>query len=67
MIFLVLSKDLFSFVSLYNIFPDDDLKETDCIIESTFGRIDASVDSQLHELKLKLLQILEGEMEDEKC
>lgn len=49
------------------IFPDDDLKETDCIIESTFGRIDASVDSQLHELKLKLLQILEGEMEDEKC
>lgn len=49
------------------IFPDDDLKETDCIIESSFGRIDASIDSQLNELKLKLLQILEGEMEDENC
>lgn len=48
------------------IFPDDELKETDCIIESSFGRIDASIDSQLNELKLKLLQILEGEMEDEK-
>lgn len=49
------------------IFPDDELNETDCIIESSFGRIDASIDSQLNELKLKLLQILEGEMEDENC
>lgn len=49
------------------IFPDDELNETDCIIESSFGRIDAGIDSQLNELKLKLLQILEGEMEDENC
>ncbi|HHW38879.1 MAG TPA: flagellar assembly protein FliH [Bacillales bacterium] len=49
------------------VFPDDELRETDCIIESSFGRIDASIDSQLNELKLKLLQILEGEMEDENC
>ncbi len=49
------------------IFPDDELNETGCIIESSFGRIDASIDSQLNELKLKLLQMLEGEMEDENC
>lgn len=47
------------------IFPDDELNQTDCIIESSFGRIDASIDSQLQEMKTKLLQILEGEMEDE--
>ncbi|OEH91260.1 flagellar assembly protein FliH [Bacillus solimangrovi] len=43
------------------IFPDDDLQEYQCKIESSFGRIDASVDSQLNEIKIKLLQILEEE------
>lgn len=47
------------------IIPNDELEQTDCIIESSFGRIDASVDTQLHEMKSKLLQLLEGEMEDE--
>lgn len=43
------------------IFPDDELSETSCIIESTSGRIDASIDSQLQEIKNKLLELLEGE------
>jgi flagellar assembly protein FliH len=43
------------------IYPDGELQETGCIIESSFGRIDASVDSQLAELKVKLLELLEEE------
>ncbi|PLR97276.1 flagellar assembly protein FliH [Bacillus sp. T33-2] len=45
----------------FYIFPDDDLSEGDCIIESINGRIDASVDSQLQEIKEKLLEMLESE------
>ncbi|MFD1735814.1 flagellar assembly protein FliH [Bacillus salitolerans] len=47
------------------IYPDEDLKETDCIIESSFGRIDASIDSQLSELKIKLFELLEEGKSDE--
>ncbi|WP_458413902.1 flagellar assembly protein FliH [Schinkia sp. CFF1] len=47
------------------IIPDDELEQTDCVIESSFGRIDASIDTQLHEIKMKLIQILEGDLEDE--
>nr|WP_017753753.1 flagellar assembly protein FliH [Calidifontibacillus oryziterrae] len=47
------------------IYPNDELETTNCIIESSFGRIDASIDSQLKEMKHKLLQVLEGEMDDE--
>jgi flagellar assembly protein FliH len=43
------------------IFPDDELEETNCIIESENGRMDASVDSQLQEIKVKLTELLEGE------
>ncbi|MBM7692266.1 flagellar assembly protein FliH [Peribacillus deserti] len=43
------------------IYPDEELEETSCIIESSNGRIDASVDSQLYEIKEKLLGLLEGE------
>ncbi len=43
------------------IYPDEDLQETSCIIESSNGRIDASVDSQLEEIKQKLYELLEGE------
>ncbi|MFJ7747044.1 flagellar assembly protein FliH [Peribacillus sp. NPDC097295] len=43
------------------IYPDDELKESSCIIESENGRIDASVDSQLQEIKVKLTELLEGE------
>lgn len=45
----------------FYIFPDDELKEDSCLIESENGRIDASVDSQLEEIKLKLFEFLEGE------
>ncbi len=45
----------------FYIYPDPDLAENSCIIESENGRIDASVDSQLHELRMKLMEFLEGE------
>jgi flagellar assembly protein FliH len=43
------------------IYPDPDLPEQTCIIESTSGRIDASVDQQLEEIKRKLFEMLESE------
>ncbi|WP_097677901.1 flagellar assembly protein FliH [Bacillus massilinigeriensis] len=43
------------------IYPDDDLSELTCIIESSNGRIDASVDGQLVEIKEKLFELLESE------
>lgn len=43
------------------IYPDEDLSERDCIIESANGRIDASIDSQLEEIKHKLLELLESD------
>jgi flagellar assembly protein FliH len=45
----------------FYIFPDDELSEESCIIESENGRIDASVDSQLEEIKKKLFEMLESE------
>ncbi|WNS77173.1 flagellar assembly protein FliH [Bacillus sp. DTU_2020_1000418_1_SI_GHA_SEK_038] len=45
------------------IYPDDELGESSCIIESVNGRIDASIDSQLEEIKRKLVEMLEGEQE----
>ncbi|KRG09756.1 hypothetical protein ACA30_15010 [Virgibacillus soli] len=43
------------------IYPDVDLKEYGCQIESEHGRIDANISDQLVELKEKLLEILMGE------
>ncbi|MCM3704198.1 MULTISPECIES: flagellar assembly protein FliH [Cytobacillus] len=43
------------------IYPDEELSNTSCIIESTNGRIEASVDSQLEEIKRKLFELLESE------
>lgn len=43
------------------IYPDDEIQENGCMIESANGRIDASIDSQLQELKQKLLELLESE------
>ncbi|PSL51189.1 flagellar assembly protein FliH [Salsuginibacillus halophilus] len=40
------------------IYPDANLNENDCIIETPFGRMDASIDNQLEELKTKLLERL---------
>ena len=45
----------------FHIYPDDEVEETSCIIESSNGRIDAGIDSQLQEIKRKLLELLEGE------
>ncbi|WP_407640171.1 flagellar assembly protein FliH [Bacillus massiliglaciei] len=43
------------------IYPDEEMSETGCYIESDKGRIDASVDTQLEEIKQKLTELLEGE------
>lgn len=43
------------------IYPDSDLLEGSCLIESPYGRIDASIDTQLSEIKQKLTECLEGE------
>ena len=43
------------------IYPDSDLSEDSCLIESSSGRIDASVDTQLSEIKVKLIDLLESE------
>ncbi|WP_189655116.1 flagellar assembly protein FliH [Bacillus sp. HNG] len=40
------------------IYPNEDLGEADCEIESSFGKINASVDTQLSEIKEKLLSLL---------
>ncbi|MDE8563117.1 flagellar assembly protein FliH [Anoxybacillus rupiensis] len=43
------------------IYPDERLAEGGCMIETPFGRIDASVDTQLQQIKQKLLKWLEEE------
>jgi flagellar assembly protein FliH len=45
------------------IYPNEELSNESCIIESDNGRIDASVDSQLDEIKCRLLELLESEGE----
>lgn len=45
--------------SIY-IYPNDELFEFSLLVESANGRIDASIDSQLEELKRKLLELLES-------
>lgn len=42
------------------IYPNDDLSDTDCLIESANGRIDAAIDSQLEVMKQKLSELLES-------
>lgn len=63
--FLLLQKDdllkIFPKETELYIYPDNDLTELSCIIESANGRIDASVDQQLEEIKRKLFEMLESE------
>ncbi|MBP3039462.1 flagellar assembly protein FliH [Bacillaceae bacterium Marseille-Q3522] len=47
------------------IYPNDELAENGCWIESSAGRMDVSVDSQLAEIKNKLYELLECESGDE--
>lgn len=42
------------------VYPNDELSETACLIESANGRIDAAIDSQLEEMKRKLFELLES-------
>ncbi|WP_391208653.1 flagellar assembly protein FliH [Psychrobacillus sp. L4] len=44
----------------FMIFVDEDMNATDCFIETNHGRIVASIDEQLHELRLKLVDILDS-------
>ncbi|WP_158737691.1 flagellar assembly protein FliH [Alteribacillus sp. YIM 98480] len=45
--------------------PDGHLSEDQCIIETSYGRVDASLDSQLDELKNKLQDMLKEGRPDE--
>lgn len=54
-------KAIFPFERDLYIYPNEELTENSCLIESANGRIDASVDSQLEELKRKLFEFLESE------
>ncbi|MEI5906172.1 flagellar assembly protein FliH [Bacillus spongiae] len=45
----------------YYLYPNEDISETECIIESNQGRIIVSLDSQLQQLQIKLMELLEGE------
>lgn len=45
-----------------SIFADDELLPTACFIESSAGKIDATIDHQLTELKSKLMQMLQEEV-----
>lgn len=45
----------------FYIYPDSELPQQGCVIESENGRIDASVDQQLGEIKRKLFEMLESE------
>ena len=47
-------------IQLY-IYPNEELADNACYIETKQGRIDASIDSQLAEIRKQLFEILEGE------
>lgn len=42
-----------------SIYPKNNINTYQCYVESSFGRVDASIDSQLEELRLKLSILLE--------
>lgn len=42
-----------------SIYPKSDLAEHSCIIESPFGKVDASLDTQVRELRTKLFRMFE--------
>ena len=41
-----------------SVYPKKDLQPFQCYVESSFGRVDASIDSQLEELRAKLFDLL---------
>ena len=46
----------------FYIYPDEDLDGNDCVIESSNGRLVASVDEQLEQIRIKLQEILEEDL-----
>lgn len=42
-----------------SIYPDQELHENGCLIETSFGTINASIDSQLSEIKRQLIEYIE--------
>ncbi|MGN1400557.1 MAG: flagellar assembly protein FliH [Bacillus sp. (in: firmicutes)] len=52
---------LFPYETVIRIFPDEGLSETDCMLETPSGRVDAGIESQLEEIFTKLTELLEGE------
>ena len=52
---------LFPRETAFYIYPDEELSEGDCYIESSNGRLNASVDIQLAQIKKILLEVLEEE------
>ena len=53
---------IFSHETNLFIYPDDEMPVGGCVIESETGRIDASIDTQLSEIKHTLTELLESEM-----
>ncbi|MDL4840061.1 flagellar assembly protein FliH [Aquibacillus rhizosphaerae] len=51
--------NIISSKAVLSIYPDSDLEKGSCIVETPFGKIDASVQSQLLELRNKLFHITE--------
>lgn len=43
--------------------PDDDIGTYDCLIDSESGRIDVGIETQIEEMKVKLLELLGGNEE----
>lgn len=52
---------IFPMETEFYVYPDDGLSEGGCIIESPNGRIDATINHQLEEIKKKLFALLESE------
>ncbi|SFD87602.1 flagellar assembly protein FliH [Bacillus sp. OV194] len=50
--------------SVLYIYPDEKLSENGCVVEFPFGRIEGGMDSQLNELKEKLIETI-GDQNDE--
>ncbi|MCP3739092.1 flagellar assembly protein FliH [Rossellomorea sp. BNER] len=49
-----------STIQLY-LYPNEDLQEMDCFIESNHGRVMVGINEQLTEIKSKLMELLEGD------
>lgn len=52
-------KSLLHQESLLTIYPDDSIEDTQCIVESSFGRIEGGIDEQLQQIKQALSKRLE--------